>query len=107
VRILGPSAVTAIVCSARLPPGPWQASGINTVTTPRPILQSAGVGTNAALLLTIVVAVHEVILTVVGIILLGPLNRRRMVEIGYVGLRPATCCSPSCTCCRRRPPAPT
>jgi hypothetical protein len=65
------------------------------------------VGTNAALLLTIVVAVHEVILTVVGIILLGPLNRRRMVEIGYVGLRPATCCSPSCSCCRRRPPAPT
>jgi hypothetical protein len=86
VRILGPSAVTAIVCSARLPPGPWQASGINTVTTPRPILESAGVGTNAALLLTIVVAVHEVILTVVGIILLGPLNRRRMVEIGYVGV---------------------
>jgi major inositol transporter-like SP family MFS transporter len=62
------------------------------------ILQSAGVGTNAALLLTIAVGVHEVIGTVVGIILLGHLNRRRMgADRLRRGLRPATCCSPSCS----------
>ena len=64
-----------------------QATGINTVNYYAPtILKSAGLGTNAALVLTVAVGVVGVIGTVVGIILLGHLNRRRMVQIGYAGV---------------------
>jgi major inositol transporter-like SP family MFS transporter len=60
-----------------------QATGINTVNYYAPtILKSAGLGTNAALVLTVAVGVVGVI----GTILLGHVNRRRMVRIGYVGV---------------------
>ena len=64
-----------------------QATGINTVNYYAPtILTSAGLGTNAALLLTIAVGVVGAIGTVIGIILLGHVNRRRMMQIGYLGV---------------------
>lgn len=64
-----------------------QATGINTVNYYAPtILASAGVGTSAALVLTVAVGVVGVIGTIVGIILLGHVNRRRLVTIGYTGV---------------------
>jgi major inositol transporter-like SP family MFS transporter len=64
-----------------------QATGINTVNYYAPtILKSAGVGTSAALLLTVAVGVVGVIGTIVGIILLGYVNRRPLLMTGFVGV---------------------
>jgi MFS transporter, SP family, major inositol transporter len=64
-----------------------QATGINTVNYYAPtILESAGVGTSAALVLTIVVGVVGVGGTVLGIYLLGHVNRRPLVITGFIGV---------------------
>jgi major inositol transporter-like SP family MFS transporter len=64
-----------------------QATGINTVNYYAPtILKSAGVGTSAALLLTVTVGIVGVIGTIVGIILLGYVNRRPLLMTGFIGV---------------------
>jgi len=64
-----------------------QATGINTVNYYAPtILESAGLGTSAALVLTIAVGVVGVSGTILGIYLLGHVNRRRLVITGFVGV---------------------
>ena len=64
-----------------------QATGINTVNYYAPtILESAGVGTSAALVLTITVGVVGVGGTILGIYLLGHINRRPLVMIGFIGV---------------------
>ncbi|MGK5683291.1 sugar porter family MFS transporter [Actinoplanes sp. URMC 104] len=64
-----------------------QATGINTVNYYAPtILESAGVGTSAALVLTIAVGVVGVGGTILGIYLLGHINRRPLVITGFVGV---------------------
>jgi MFS transporter, SP family, major inositol transporter len=64
-----------------------QATGINTVNYYAPtILESAGVGTSAALVLTIAVGVVGVGGTILGIYLLGHVNRRPLVITGFVGV---------------------
>ena len=64
-----------------------QATGINTVNYYAPtILESAGLGTSSALVLTIAVGVVGVTGTVLGIYLLGHVNRRPLVMTGFVGV---------------------
>ena len=64
-----------------------QATGINTVNYYAPtILKSAGVGTSAALLLTVTVGIVGVIGTVLGIVLLGFVNRRPLLMTGFIGV---------------------
>ncbi len=64
-----------------------QATGINTVNYYAPtILESAGVGTSAALVLTITVGVVGVLGTILGIYLLGHVNRRPLVMTGFIGV---------------------
>jgi MFS transporter, SP family, major inositol transporter len=64
-----------------------QATGINTVNYYAPtILESAGVGTSAALVLTIAVGVVGVGGTILGIYLLGHVNRRPLVMTGFIGV---------------------
>ena len=64
-----------------------QATGINTVNYYAPtILESAGLGTSAALVLTITVGVVGVLGTLLGIYLLGHVNRRPLVMTGFVGV---------------------
>jgi MFS transporter, SP family, major inositol transporter len=64
-----------------------QATGINTVNYYAPtILDAAGVGTSAALVLTIAVGVVGVGGTVLGIYLLGHVNRRPLVMTGFIGV---------------------
>jgi major inositol transporter-like SP family MFS transporter len=64
-----------------------QATGINTVNYYAPtILESAGLGTSAALVLTISVGVVGIFGTVLGIYLLGHVNRRPLVMIGFTGV---------------------
>jgi MFS transporter, SP family, major inositol transporter len=64
-----------------------QATGINTVNYYAPtILEDAGVGTSAALVLTIAVGVVGVGGTILGIYLLGHINRRPLVMTGFVGV---------------------
>ncbi len=64
-----------------------QATGINTVNYYAPtILESTGLGTSAALTATIAVGVTSVIMTVVGIILLGKFNRRPLLLVGFSGV---------------------
>jgi major inositol transporter-like SP family MFS transporter len=64
-----------------------QATGINTVNYYAPtILTAAGVGTSAALLLTVTVGVVGVIGTIAGIVLLGYVNRRPLLMTGFVGV---------------------
>ncbi|HJV13241.1 MAG TPA: sugar porter family MFS transporter [Propionibacteriaceae bacterium] len=64
-----------------------QATGINTVNYYAPtILDSAGVGTSAALVLTIAVGVVGVGGTILGIYLLGHVNRRPLVITGFIGV---------------------
>jgi MFS transporter, SP family, major inositol transporter len=64
-----------------------QATGINTVNYYAPtILESAGVGTSAALVLTIAVGVVGVGGTLLGIYLLGHVNRRPLVITGFLGV---------------------
>lgn len=67
-----------------------QATGINTVNYYAPtILKSSGIGSSAALILTITVGVTSVIGTIVGIILLGIYGRRPMILIGFIGVASA------------------
>jgi major inositol transporter-like SP family MFS transporter len=64
-----------------------QATGINTVNYYAPtILEDAGVGTSAALVLTVAVGVVGVTGTILGIILLGFINRRPLLMSGFVGV---------------------
>jgi MFS transporter, SP family, major inositol transporter len=64
-----------------------QATGINTVNYYAPtILEDAGVGTSAALVLTIAVGVVGVGGTILGIYLLGHINRRPLVLTGFLGV---------------------
>jgi MFS transporter, SP family, major inositol transporter len=64
-----------------------QATGINTVNYYAPtILESAGLGTSAALVLTIAVGVVGVFGTILGIYLLGHVNRRPLVMTGFIGV---------------------
>jgi major inositol transporter-like SP family MFS transporter len=64
-----------------------QATGINTVNYYAPtILESAGLGTSAALVLTIAVGVVGVGGTILGIYLLGHVNRRPLVMTGFIGV---------------------
>ncbi len=64
-----------------------QATGINTVNYYAPtILESTGLGTSAALTATIAVGVTSVIMTIVGIVLLGYFNRRPLLLIGFSGV---------------------
>jgi major inositol transporter-like SP family MFS transporter len=64
-----------------------QATGINTVNYYAPtILKAAGVGTSAALLLTVTVGIVGVIGTILGIVLLGFVNRRPLLMTGFVGV---------------------
>ena len=64
-----------------------QATGINTVNYYAPtILESTGLGTSAALIATIAVGVTSVVMTIVGIILLGKFNRRPLLLTGFAGV---------------------
>jgi len=62
-------------------------TGINTAIYYGPtILKSTGLGVNAALTANIAVGGIGVIMTLVGIYLLGKLNRRTMLKIGFTGI---------------------
>jgi major inositol transporter-like SP family MFS transporter len=64
-----------------------QATGINTVNYYAPsILTASGLGEQAALIATISVGLINVIMTLVGIWLLGFIGRRRMLLIGVSGV---------------------
>jgi major inositol transporter-like SP family MFS transporter len=64
-----------------------QATGINTVNYYAPtILQSSGLGASASLILTITVGVTSVVGTILGIYLLGIVNRRPLIITGFVGV---------------------
>ena len=67
-----------------------QATGINTVNYYAPtILESTGLGTSAALVATIGVGVTSVVMTIVGIVLLGYYNRRPLLITGLSGVAAA------------------
>lgn len=64
-----------------------QATGINTVNYYAPtILEESGLTASASLVATIAVGVTSVSMTLLGIYLLGHLNRRRMLITGFVGV---------------------
>lgn len=64
-----------------------QATGINTVNYYAPtILEQSGLGVSASLVATIAIGVTSVVMTIVGIILLGFVNRRRMLLTGFTGV---------------------
>jgi MFS transporter, SP family, major inositol transporter len=64
-----------------------QATGINTVNYYAPtILESTGLGTSASLVLTITVGVVAIIGTILGIILIGHINRRPLLLTGFTGV---------------------
>jgi major inositol transporter-like SP family MFS transporter len=64
-----------------------QATGINTVNYYAPtILTNAGLGTSAALVNTIAVGVTSVVMTLVGIWLLGFVGRKKMMVTGFIGV---------------------
>ncbi|WP_285249125.1 sugar porter family MFS transporter [Pseudarthrobacter sp. efr-133-R2A-89] len=64
-----------------------QATGINTVNYYAPtILEKSGLGVSASLVATIGVGVTSVLMTVLGIWLLGFVGRRRMLVIGFSGV---------------------
>jgi major inositol transporter-like SP family MFS transporter len=64
-----------------------QATGINTVNYYAPsILTQSGLGDQAALIATIGVGVTSVVMTIVGIWLLGFVPRRMMLMIGFAGV---------------------
>jgi major inositol transporter-like SP family MFS transporter len=64
-----------------------QATGINTVNYYAPIiLERSGLGVSASLVATIAVGVTSVVMTIVGIWLLGFVGRRRMLIIGFSGV---------------------
>jgi major inositol transporter-like SP family MFS transporter len=64
-----------------------QATGINTVNYYAPtILERSGLGVSASLVATIAVGVTSVLMTILGIWLLGYIGRRRMLIIGFSGV---------------------
>jgi major inositol transporter-like SP family MFS transporter len=64
-----------------------QATGINTVNYYAPtILEATGLGTSASLVATIGVGATSVIMTIVGIVLLGYFNRRPLLITGLSGV---------------------
>lgn len=64
-----------------------QATGINTVNYYAPtILEKSGLGVSASLVATIGVGVTSVLMTILGIWLLGYIGRRRMLIIGFSGV---------------------
>ncbi len=64
-----------------------QATGINTVNYYAPtILEATGLGTSAALVATIGVGATSVVMTIVGIVLLGHFNRRPLLITGLSGV---------------------
>ncbi len=64
-----------------------QATGINTVNYYAPtILESTGLGASAALVLTVTVGIIAIIGTVIGIVLLGYINRRPLLLTGFIGV---------------------
>ncbi|MDQ0075692.1 sugar porter family MFS transporter [Arthrobacter oryzae] len=64
-----------------------QATGINTVNYYAPsILERSGLGVSASLVATVAVGVTSVLMTVLGIYLLGFIGRRRMLVIGFSGV---------------------
>ena len=64
-----------------------QATGINTVNYYAPtILESTGLGASASLILTITVGVVAIIGTILGIILIGRINRRPLLLTGFSGV---------------------
>jgi major inositol transporter-like SP family MFS transporter len=64
-----------------------QATGINTVNYYAPtILEQSGLGASASLIATIAVGVTSVTMTILGIWLLGFVNRRRMLITGFTGV---------------------
>ncbi|MCM6762950.1 sugar porter family MFS transporter [Rathayibacter sp. ZW T2_19] len=64
-----------------------QATGINTVNYYAPtILENSGLGVSAALVATIGVGVTSVVTTILGIVLLGYIGRRKMLIIGFSGV---------------------
>jgi major inositol transporter-like SP family MFS transporter len=64
-----------------------QATGINTVNYYAPtILESTGLGASASLILTITVGVVAIIGTILGIVLLGYINRRPLLLTGFIGV---------------------
>ncbi|KQR63545.1 MFS transporter [Arthrobacter sp. Leaf337] len=64
-----------------------QATGINTVNYYAPtILERSGLGVSASLVATVAVGVTSVLMTVLGIYLLGFIGRRRMLAIGFSGV---------------------
>jgi MFS transporter, SP family, major inositol transporter len=64
-----------------------QATGINTAIYYAPsILEDTGMGTSASLVATIAVGVISVTMTLVGIWLLGRMNRRPLLIIGFSGV---------------------
>jgi major inositol transporter-like SP family MFS transporter len=64
-----------------------QATGINTAIYYAPtILESTGLGTSASLVATIAVGVISVTMTLVGIVLLGFMNRRPLLITGFAGV---------------------
>jgi MFS transporter, SP family, major inositol transporter len=64
-----------------------QATGINTVIYYAPtILEQTGLGASAAIAATIAVGVISVTMTVLGIYLLGRMNRRPLLITGFAGV---------------------
>jgi major inositol transporter-like SP family MFS transporter len=64
-----------------------QATGINTVNYYAPtILEQSGLAASASLIATIAVGVTSVTMTILGIWLLGFVNRRRMLLTGFTGV---------------------
>jgi MFS transporter, SP family, major inositol transporter len=64
-----------------------QATGINTVNYYAPtILESTGLGASASLILTVTVGIVAIIGTILGIILLGYINRRPLLLTGFTGV---------------------
>jgi major inositol transporter-like SP family MFS transporter len=64
-----------------------QATGINTVNYYAPtILESTGLGASAALILTITVGMVGIVGTVLGIVLIGRINRRPLLLTGFTGV---------------------
>ncbi len=57
-----------------------------STTTPPTILEQSGLGVSASLVATIAVGVTSVVMTIVGIILLGFVNRRTMLLTGFIGV---------------------
>ncbi|MCU1616653.1 MAG: sugar transporter [Frankiales bacterium] len=64
-----------------------QATGINTVNYYAPtILESTGLGTSASLILTITVGIVAIVGTILGIVLIGRINRRPLLLTGFTGV---------------------